>query len=60
MEQNKELRNTPHKYSQLIFLKKQKQHNGAKTIFSINGVKAVEIYVKKNEDKHRPDAFHRN
>ena len=48
MEQNKEFRNTPFLYSQLIFDRSACMYNGLKIVYSINGVRKMEqIYSEK-------------
>ena len=49
MEHNREPRNKPHLYVQLIFDKGSKTYNGVKIVYSINGIGKIGQTHAKNE-----------
>lgn len=55
-EQNREPRKTPIITLNRSLIKKQKQHNGEKTVFSTNGARTGEPHAKKL----RSSALHKN
>lgn len=55
MEQYRVLKNRPiANIGNWSLTKEQRQYNGAKIVFSLNGSEQLDIYMQKNAYRHKP------